>query len=271
MKHEEALGEILNKFTRLADGEGYLSHSGLHGLRGVDEPLMFSLIGATVEIPNRVYKVLSSLGPKLYFYRAKFREPTKQELKSNLKGVPFRIKTRNIKDALFAYLKCLEACPLMVNLVGVPNVDGGLSSDQSKKNEVAIRRTIEWDGSKDAEDAIDMMADLALLLARIRGNAYAFESKSSKAKLTTTTSEQDQEEEALEEAFDYNYEYSFEQPVIEHASRVNTILYNIACAHAFELHGRNYITMEDIPIVIKVALSSANRNRVSCDHIFPSY
>src|ERR671931_468679 len=51
MKHEEALGEILNKFTRLADGEGYLSHSGLHGLRGVDEPLM-----------DRVYKVLSSLG-----------------------------------------------------------------------------------------------------------------------------------------------------------------------------------------------------------------
>ena len=59
-------------------------------------------------------------------------------------------------------------------------------------------------------------------------------------------------------------EYSFEQPIIENASRASTVLYNIARAHAFEIHGRNYIKMEEgIPIAIKIALSSANRNRVS--------
>jgi hypothetical protein len=53
------------------------------------------------------------------------------------------------------------------------------------------------------------------------------------------------------------------QLIIENPSRANIVLYNIARAHAFEIHGRNYITIEDIPIVIKIALSTANRTRVS--------
>ena len=75
MQREDVLVEILSTLVRLADGEGLLTHSSLHGLRGVDDKLMFSMLGATVEIPSRVYKVLSSLGPKLYFYRINFKEP----------------------------------------------------------------------------------------------------------------------------------------------------------------------------------------------------
>jgi hypothetical protein len=269
MQNEETLIEILSTLVRLADGEGLLTHSGLHGLRGIDEPLMFTLIGATVEIPNKVYKVLSSLGPKLYFYRTKFREPTPEELLRNLTATPFNVKARNIKDALFSYLKWLEACPLMVNLVPVSNVvdaNSSSSADQSesKKNEVATRRVIEWDQSKDVQEALKMITELALLLAHIRGNAYAYESKTRRAKLTTEEQQQQQTEEQEEiSVFDYDYEYTFEQPIIEHASRANTVLYNIARAHAFEVHGRNYITMEDLPIVIKITLSSTNRNRIS--------
>jgi hypothetical protein len=120
MKHEEKLGETLSKLTRLPDGEGLKTHSGLHGLRGVDEDLMFSIIGATVQVPNRVYKVLSSLGPKLYFFRTAFIQTTKQQLKENIKGADFKLKTRNIKETLFSYLKWLEVCPLMENLASMP-------------------------------------------------------------------------------------------------------------------------------------------------------
>ena len=64
MTNEETLIDILSTFIRLADGQGLLVHSGLHGRRGIDHALMFSMIGASVEIPAKVYKVLSSLGPK---------------------------------------------------------------------------------------------------------------------------------------------------------------------------------------------------------------
>ena len=76
MQKEDVLVEILSTLVRLADGEGLLTHSGLHGLRGIDDKLMFSMIGASVEIPSKVYKVLSSLGPKLSFLSNQFQRTT---------------------------------------------------------------------------------------------------------------------------------------------------------------------------------------------------
>jgi hypothetical protein len=165
MQKEDVLVEILSTLVRLADGEGLLTHSGLHGLRGIDDKLMFSMVGATVEIPSKVYKVLSSLGPKLYFYRTNFKEPVEQQLQDDITGKGFEIKIRNIKNALFDYLKWLEVCPLMVNVVSVANIDGGL--DQTKV-ESSTRRVIEWDKPKDDINAIKMISRIAILLARIR-------------------------------------------------------------------------------------------------------
>lgn len=257
MQKEDVLVEILSTLVRLADGEGLLTHSGLHGLRGVDDRLMFSMVGATVEIPTRVYKALSSLGPKLYFYRTNFKQPLEQQLQDDITGKSFEVKIRNIKNALFDYLKWLEVCPLMVNIVSVANTDGGL--DQTKIDS-STRRVIEWDKSKDDINAIKMISRIAILLARIRGNAYAYESRSTGARLTNI---EDDDEESENNNNNMSYEYNFEQPIIENPSRANQVLYNIARAHAFEIHGRNYITIEDIPIAIKIALCTANRNRVS--------
>jgi hypothetical protein len=262
MQKEDVLVEILSTLVRLADGEGLLTHSGLHGLRGIDEKLMFSMVGATVEIPSKVYKALSSLGPKLYFYRTNFKEPLEQQLQEDITGKGFEIKIRNIKDALFNYLKWLEVCPLMVNVLSVANSDGGL--DQTKIDS-STRRVVEWDKSKDDINAIKMISRIAILLARIRGNAYAYESRSTGARLVLLEDDQEnnQTTENKNNNVSYRYEYNFEQPIIENPSRANIILYNIARAHAFEIHGRNYILLEDIPIVIKIALSTANLNRVS--------
>ena len=54
MQKEDVLVEILSTLVRLAYGEGLLTHSGLHGLRGIDDKLMFSMVGATVEIPSSI-------------------------------------------------------------------------------------------------------------------------------------------------------------------------------------------------------------------------
>ena len=50
-------------------------------------------------------------------------------------------------------------------------------------------------------------------------------------------------------------------PIIENPSRANRQLYNLARGRALA-HGRNYITMEDIPLVIKVVLSTGSIERV---------
>jgi predicted transcriptional regulator len=56
-----------------------------------------------------------------------------------------------------------------------------------------------------------------------------------------------------------NYGYSVTQP--ESPERAIEILRNLARGHAL-LTGRNYITLEDIPIVVKTVLSTANIDKV---------
>ena len=56
-------------------------------------------------------------------------------------------------------------------------------------------------------------------------------------------------------------DYGYTRPIIEDPSRAGT-LKNSACSHAL-FHGRNYLTKEDIPIVIKTVLSTASVERVS--------
>jgi len=164
MTNEETLVDILSTFIRLADGQGLLIHSGLHGRRGVDGTLMFSMIGASVEIPSKVYKVLSSLGPKIYFYRIKFKQPTEEQLQNEINGENFEVKYKEIKDAFFDYLRWIEICPLMVS---VSNGQGH------------TRRMIEWNKEKDDKETIRYISKIALFLSVIRGNIYAYQTLTS--------------------------------------------------------------------------------------------
>jgi DNA-binding MarR family transcriptional regulator len=255
MTSEEILVDILSTFVRLADGEGLLIHSGLHGRRGIDGKLMFSMIGASVEIPSRIYKVLSSLGPKLYFYRTNFKEPDKKLLQDEIAGKDFEVKYQEIKCAFFDYLRWLEVCPLMMTLAvnNKNSIDcSSITADCDDDNN--SRRVIEWDKAKDDQKAIELISEIAIFLSKIRGNTYAYETRSG-ARLSS------KEDDSVTESV--SYEYVYDQPIFENPSRANAVLYNITRAHAFEIHGRNYIAKEDIPIIIKIALSTANRNRVS--------
>ena len=56
-------------------------------------------------------------------------------------------------------------------------------------------------------------------------------------------------------------EYDYSLPIIEEPDRAITQLRNLARGHALS-QGRNYITVTDIPILIKVVLSTASIERV---------
>jgi hypothetical protein len=70
-KKEDELNEILGIITRVLDGHGYESDTGAQGHRGYNGKYKFVWIGAAVDIPHKVHKLLGTLGPKLYFFRIK--------------------------------------------------------------------------------------------------------------------------------------------------------------------------------------------------------
>jgi hypothetical protein len=57
-------------------------------------------------------------------------------------------------------------------------------------------------------------------------------------------------------------DYSYTLPTIEEPDRAIQQLTNLARGHAL-LKGRNYISIEDIPLIIKTALSTASKERVT--------
>ena len=77
---EEDLRNILGIITRIADGQGLASDSGAHGHRAYEGTHMLVWIGAAVDVPYSVYKVLASLGPKLYFFRLPFEDRTVDDI-----------------------------------------------------------------------------------------------------------------------------------------------------------------------------------------------
>jgi DNA-binding transcriptional ArsR family regulator len=57
-------------------------------------------------------------------------------------------------------------------------------------------------------------------------------------------------------------EYGYGLPIIEEPDRAMLQLANLARGHAL-LTGRNYVTVQEIPLIVKVVLSTAPMERVS--------
>lgn len=220
---DDDLTQLLGIITRIADGHGFVSDSGAHGHRGYDENIMFVWVGAAVDVPYKVYKVLGNLGAKLYFFRMSFEDKTDNELLTDITtDQDFNNKFKQVQNTLFEYLLCFEICPDII----IPETNAYLPK-------------IKWDRSKDDVNALRYVVRLARLLSHLRCVAKTWETEDSQGS---------------------DYAYSVSLP--EDPSRAITVLSNLARGHAL-LAGRNYINLEDIPIVIKTVLSTAQTERVS--------
>jgi len=82
------------------DGKGYVSTSGVQGLRGYDENISFSWLGATTPLSNQVHRIMAQLGTRLVFYNTDGEEKTRDEL------LEFA-KRKNTTDA---EAKCRQIC-----------------------------------------------------------------------------------------------------------------------------------------------------------------
>jgi hypothetical protein len=228
---EEDLIQILGIITRIADGHGYSSDSGAHGHRGYDEDMMLVWVGAAVDIPWKVYKILNNLGHRLYYFRTEFPEESIEDLTKYASiGEDFKHRRARVQAALFDYLKWFEICP---NL-----------KIESNDN---INKKIDWDYSKDDAAALKTIAGMADVLSYLRCVAQVWETPGSQGS---------------------DYTYTISQREVPR--RAVTALSNLARGHAL-LNGRNYITLEDVRIVVKTAMDSAQIERVSMFYLLIAY
>jgi hypothetical protein len=112
-QREEELIQTLGIMTRILDGHGYESDTGSQGHRGYNEDIMFAWLGAAVDIPHKVHKQLSVLGPKLYFYRLSKSEET-EDYYYDKRNDNFGEKKQAIQRALIEYLACFETNPQII-------------------------------------------------------------------------------------------------------------------------------------------------------------
>ncbi|MGD1837439.1 MAG: hypothetical protein ACPKPY_05210, partial [Nitrososphaeraceae archaeon] len=225
-KRDDELNEILGIITRIADGHGYESDSGAQGHRGYSGEYMFAWLGAGVDIPRKVHKLLGTLGPKLYFFRLPKKEHNMEDddLERLRNSDKFKTIKNEIKKLLIEYMITFESCPISEKL------------DDENNSHKPIK--IQWNDEKDNEQALRYIIRLAKLLAHLRGVVSTWETRDTQGS-------------------DYAYTFSTK----EEPERASIQLRNIARGHALS-QGRNYITIDDIPLVIQIVLSTASKERV---------
>jgi hypothetical protein len=217
---DEDLLQTLGILTSVLDGHGYTSDTGAQGHRGYDEDIMFTWLGAAVDIPYKVHKHLSLLGPKLYFFRLPRITQTEDSYFDQV-NEDFGDKVVTIRTALLEYLEYFDGNPCIA------------FEDDNDLPKIPL------DHTKDEEFAHRYIIKLGKLLAPLRAVVPTWETKDSQGS-----------------------EYNFDIAIVEDPSRAITQLRNLAKGHALS-QGRNYITLTDIPMIIKVVLSTCSLARAT--------
>lgn len=153
-KKEEEVQEILGIFVRLADGHGLKINTGAHGERGYRDTY-FNMIGAAVDIPYKVYRLLGSLGPKLYFLRLPKIDKKEDEYLTEMFEDEYPIKFAKVKQALNDYLNIFVMCP-----------------DMLLEKESKLSR-IQWSKNDDKETS-RLIIRMSILLSHLRAVVTTF-------------------------------------------------------------------------------------------------
>ncbi len=243
--NEDELRKSLGTITRILDGHGLETDSGAQGHRGYGKTF-FVWLGAAVEIPFRVMQLLGTLGHKIYFFRPILPEKTVQELEKIAKEDDFQDRFQGAEESLLEYLIEIDAAP---------------DSTNSRKDENGIVK-IKWNKNECPEQdlAIKSIAQIANLQKRLRGTVYVSRAKkkySTNAKSDAKNDYENQESNTITaDESDYDTDY----PIVEDPSRAVIMLRILALGNAIS-QGRDYITMEDISLIVSVALSTTTKAR----------
>ena len=128
--------------TRVLDGEGLETDSGVHGKRGYKGDYPFMLLAGTPPIPPRVFKIMGNFGSRLFFLALHTPEENDDDLIAQNRGADRKSKEVACKKATENFLCTLWA----------ENPSG-----------------IAWNKAADPDDCLRVIARCARLLAALRG------------------------------------------------------------------------------------------------------
>jgi hypothetical protein len=93
-KREDDLQECLGILTRVLDGEGFKTDSGIHGERAYIGEYLFMMLAASTPISSRVWRIMGSLGSRLFFLNMNARNKSEHELADQLVSTAVKDKER---------------------------------------------------------------------------------------------------------------------------------------------------------------------------------
>ncbi|MEK7539608.1 MAG: bifunctional DNA primase/polymerase [Patescibacteria group bacterium] len=141
-KREDDLTECLGILTRLLDGEGLNTDSGIHGQRQYNGEYLFMILAASTPIPPKVWKIMGNLGSRLFFLKMHSRDKLSDELIGQLRSSAYKEKEKICRLATKNFMQSLW----------YRHKDG-----------------IVWDKNKDKEEDLLVIARCAQILAKLRG------------------------------------------------------------------------------------------------------
>ena len=150
-KRDDDLNDCLGTLTRVLDGEGLNTDSGVHGQRQYVGEYLFMILAGSTPIPPRVWKMMGNLGSRLFFLNMNTREKSEQELANQLTTTAYKEKEKICREATKNFL---------INLWH--KHAGG----------------VEWDRVKDSDEYKLIIARCARLLALLRGVINVWDEKS---------------------------------------------------------------------------------------------
>lgn len=141
-ERDDDLMKSMGVLTRVLDGEGYQTESGIHGHREYRGDYLFMLLAGSTPLMPRVWKLMANLGSRLFFLNLNGRKKTEAELAAQLKDNAYKDRER----------LCRIQTERFIHTLWSQHPDG-----------------VEWDNSKDDEQILKTIARCARLLAMLRG------------------------------------------------------------------------------------------------------
>ena len=156
---EDDLIKSLGILTRVLDGEGLQTDSGVHGRRGYSGDYTFMLLAGTTPIQPRVFKVMGNFGSRLFFLSLRSPDVDNKELIALNRGKDRKCKENECRKITENFLCTLWS---------------------------AHPQGVDWDKGGDTDDCLEVIANCARLLASLRGAINVFYTGDGAEKLSHT-------------------------------------------------------------------------------------
>ncbi len=220
-KHEDLLKSIAI-LTRVFDGEGYWSDSGVHGGRGYKGDYHFTMLGATPPMPKPVWKALGQFGSRLLFYTLDSRVAAEERMAKTYLNVfdsgpqPFGKRLSECREAVTTFFSLLR----------------------EQYGRETFARSVSWHTDRDSQEIKWQISQLAEFTSRARSKVSVWDNNNRNSEERT----------------------DFSQPLLEGSERLTSILHSLACGHAL-INGRSQLAKDDMLLIIETAFSSMPDDR----------